>query len=219
MPWPGHCICHLHARISLSSCKAVHTGICYFINTLLLRFSFFVITPYSPSSESIFSKEDVATHAHSTHQSSPAQHSRCYFRFWILHLKGVWLCWNIFPQCSVAQWPQPSTYWALTRTVQCSAVHSSAVNSKPSHFCLLIVSTRNFYSAVKSTNTQNQNFLQIVIHTSEDEMVDRMSQRREKCGASVNIARGWCPRQWTSHGNNNQQPLNMSNTSSSCPHI
>ena len=103
--------------------------------------------------------------------------------------------------------------------VQCSAVHSSAVNSKLSHFCLLIVSTRNFYSAVKSTNTQNQNFLQIVIHTSEDEMVDRMSQRREKCGASVNIARGWCPRQWTSHGNNNQQPLNMSNTSSSCPHI
>ena len=96
--------------------------------------------------------------------------------------------------------------------VQCSAVHSSAVSSKPSHFCLLIVSTRNFYSAVKSTNTQNQNFLQIVIHTSEDEMVDRMSQRREKCGASVNIARGWCPRQWTSHGNN----TNTTNNPSTC---
>ena len=33
-----------------------------------------------------------------------------------------------------------------------------------------------------------------------------MSQRREKCGASVNIARGWCPRQWTSHGNNTNIP-------------
>ena len=43
-------------------------------------------------------------------------------------------------------------------------------------------------------------------------MVDRMSQRREKCGASVNIARGWCPRQWTSHGNNTNTTTNNPST-------
>ena len=100
--------------------------------------------------------------------------------------------------------------------VQCTP-HSSAVTSKPSHFCTQIVSTRNFYSAVKSTNTQNKNILEIVIHMAEDEIVDGMSRRAgsgevraksQYCARLVPPAVDKCTR--TCHGNNinnNQQPL------------
>ena len=100
--------------------------------------------------------------------------------------------------------------------MQCTP-HSSAVTSKPSHFCTQIVSTRNFYSAVKSTNTQNKNILEIVIHMAEDEIVDGMSRRAgwgevraksQYCARLVPPAVDKCTR--TCHGNNtnnNQQPL------------
>ena len=121
---------HLHARITVSSCQAVHTGICCFINTLSLSaFWFSFLWSLHPRHR--------AGRVQSIHQSSPAQYSKCYFRYRLLHLRGVWLCIPIVQCCTVTTTQHILSTDQNSAVQQCSAVQSTLVSCHQQTIALL----------------------------------------------------------------------------------